>query len=241
VVVVHAHEPLLEKLPFYEDIVDFIADNCEKFFFVSDFVRRSLVSSVSEATGKKIAEKSLVVPMGIHMEKFSGVKIIGKTRSGFLFCGRDIELKGFDLVEKAFSQMPDLRLTAAGINGNGESSANIARIGEIPPEELAALLKKSVALIVPSRAIGKRAEGSPRVILEALASGCIVAASRTGGIPEMIEHGFNGFLFQPDNVEEIIETARMIDRRPAILETIRENGIKTAGKHDWSEVVVHYL
>lgn len=52
-------------------------------------------------------------------------------------------------------------------------------------------------------------ENAPLALLESFAAGKPVIGSRIGGIPEMIEHGVNGFLFEPFNVGALTET---IDR-----------------------------
>lgn len=44
-------------------------------------------------------------------------------------------------------------------------------------------------------------EGTPNVLLEAMASGLPVVASQVGGVPEIVRHGQTGFLFEPNNLE----------------------------------------
>lgn len=46
-------------------------------------------------------------------------------------------------------------------------------------------------------------EGMPISILEAMSYGCAVLATNVGGIPEIIQDGVNGFLFEAGNQEEM--------------------------------------
>ena len=46
-------------------------------------------------------------------------------------------------------------------------------------------------------------DNSPNVIYEAMLYGKIVVASRVGGIPELIENGYTGLLFQRGNTEDL--------------------------------------
>ena len=44
-------------------------------------------------------------------------------------------------------------------------------------------------------------EGTPNVLLEAMASGLPVVAARVGGVPDIVQHGRTGFIFEPEDLE----------------------------------------
>lgn len=49
-------------------------------------------------------------------------------------------------------------------------------------------------------------EGTPNVIMEAMACGLPAVATRVGGVPDLIRNGETGFLFDPDKVEDAVDS-----------------------------------
>jgi glycosyltransferase involved in cell wall biosynthesis len=64
--------------------------------------------------------------------------------------------------------------------------------GSVPYEEIPTLFQESCFCVYPSRW-----ENWANVCLEAMSYGCVVLASREGGMGEMVEHGSSGFVIDP--------------------------------------------
>jgi len=75
-------------------------------------------------------------------------------------------------------------------------------------EEVAALLATAHAFVLPSFA-----EGVPVVLMEAMASGLPVIATRITGVPELVEDGVSGFLVPPGDAGAL---ARAMNRLAAL-------------------------
>ena len=73
--------------------------------------------------------------------------------------------------------------------------------------ELEQIILGSKAVIIPS----VWAENMPFVLLESLALGKVVIASRTGGLPELIENGTSGFLFENGNADDLANKIMALD------------------------------
>ena len=57
-------------------------------------------------------------------------------------------------------------------------------------------------------ALTSRSEGMPQAVLEASIGELPVVASRVGGLPEVIDHGKTGLLFEPGNEAALLECLR---------------------------------
>lgn len=74
------------------------------------------------------------------------------------------------------------------------------------------LLNWANAYILPSYN-----EGLPIGILEAMSYGCAIIASPVGGIPEVVENGYNGFLVEPGNTKDIAKAIfHLLDKQELI-------------------------
>ena len=71
-------------------------------------------------------------------------------------------------------------------------------------------------------------EAFGRVLIEAMACGVPVIATRTGGIPEFVKHGENGLLVCPGNSEEMAQAVHRILNDCSLKERLTQAGLRTA-------------
>ncbi len=119
--------------------------------------------------------------------------------------GQDVLLKSFSLIYQKF---PNLYVLLVG---KGKEEENLKRKAEIMRvkdrvyflgirEDIPELLAASDIFVLPSFS-----EAFPVSLLEAMASGIPVIATKVGGIPEMIEEKKSGFLVSPGSPYELAE------------------------------------
>lgn len=83
--------------------------------------------------------------------------------------------------------------------------------------EVLELLRQADVLVAPSvPSRDGRREGIPVVLMEAMACGVPVVASRLSGIPELVDHGENGFLVRPGDVGGLVEALLRLYRDPVL-------------------------
>jgi len=84
-------------------------------------------------------------------------------------------------------------------------------------------------------------EGTPNVILEAMASGLPVVATKVGGTPEIVTHGRTGYLFEPANEEAAVRALHTLlsdaDLRTAMGRRAREHVVANYSMERLSDVL----
>ena len=79
----------------------------------------------------------------------------------------------------------------------------------------AQLLRESDVLVLPSYR-----EALPMAILEAMAAGLPIVATKVGGIPEVVQDGYNGFLIAPGDVDRLAQVLAGLAGDPQLRETM---------------------
>ena len=69
-----------------------------------------------------------------------------------------------------------------------------------------------------------RSEGTPNVILEAMAAARPVVATCVGGIPDLVQDGVTGFLVEPDDVDGFAKAVKTLLENPTLAEKMGEAG-----------------
>jgi glycosyltransferase involved in cell wall biosynthesis len=146
----------------------------------------------------------------------------------FLFVGRLAPEKGTAVLAAAMREDPTLECT---IVGDGPSRADFdgiasARLtGWLGREDVSAHMAAAHALVLPSIWF----EPFPLVAIEALAHGLPVIASRIGSLPEIVEDGITGLLFDPGDPRDLGRKMRWVDEHP---EALRRMGEAARASHE---------
>lgn len=138
-----------------------------------------------------------------------------------LFVGRLAPVKGLRVLLDALSQAhgtyPDLTLTIVGDGPDRPALEALAApmgkavqfTGSLSQDDVAAQLAMCDALVLPSFA-----EGVPVVLMEAMAAGLPVVATRVAGVPELVEDGVSGLLVPPGDRDALGSALLAIARDP---------------------------
>ena len=95
-------------------------------------------------------------------------------------------------------------------------------------EALAAAYASADLFVMPSKT-----ETLGLVLMEAMAAGCPVVACRAGGIPDAVEDGVTGFLFDPSDRNALVETVRHALANPAECAVMRTGARADVERHSW--------
>ncbi len=124
-----------------------------------------------------------------------------------LYAGRLSPEKGIGVLLRAWRQHRlNVPLLIAGdgpeadrVRRETASLPMVRMVGRVPRHQLMDLMKDARILVVPSSSF----EGFPVTLLEGLATGCPIVASRVGAIPEIVREGEEAILVPPGDPDAI--------------------------------------
>lgn len=141
-------------------------------------------------------------------------------------------IKGMDLVVPAFAKVyakhKNIRLLVVGDGSllkQMEEDANrlhlkniIKFVGRQEQAALQSYYDKIDVLLMPSRS-----EGFGLTAIEGMARGCVLVASNTGGLPEVVREGYVGLLHLPESVDDLSNKICCLIENPKHLEQMRSH------------------
>lgn len=216
------------------------------------------VTVVSDYLEKKIqwlapGVSASVISMGVNADRFGKQYFVKNyfgqgERQAVLFVGRLVEEKGLTYLIQAMKQT-DALLVIVGdgpVRDDLEAEAKAMNVdalflGSKTHEELRTIYASAdifVAPFITARNGGQ--EGLGLVLLEAMASGLPVIASRSGGISQVIQDGINGLLFEEKNSEELAEKLNFLLENDAERQKLIQKGDETVERYDYRFLAERY-
>jgi len=202
------------------------------------------VSSTTEAQLKAVAPATPLrrFPAWTDIDVFFNAPAGKSPRPEMVFAGTLSPLKGVHYLLEAFAAVAarfpnavlhlagpapdrayagDLRRQSAGLALQGK----IRFHGPLDQTRLAGLFAASWFSVLPSLS-----EGLARVIIESMAAGTPVVASRVGGVPDLVRPGETGILVEPRNVVPLAEAMEWMIENPAEREAMGKRARESAAK-----------
>jgi len=195
-----------------------------------------------------------VIPNGIDTERFENLSKedirkrlkIKEDEKIITFVGTLRPVKGLRYLIEAMKIVRDkdknVRLVLVGDGEEREKLEKLVEkfglkecvkfIGSVQNEEIPQYMVTSDVFVLPSLS-----EGFPNVVLDAIASGLPIVATKVGGLPEIIEDSKNGFLVKPKNPEQIAEKILLLIKDDELRKRISKANKGEAERYSWERVV----
>ena len=173
-------------------------------------------------------------------------KLLGQypdTGSLLIYVGRLSAEKQIERIKPVLEKIPEASLALVGDGPYRNQLEKIFEntktnfIGYLSGEELASAYASGDIFLFPSST-----ETLGLVLLEAMAAGCPVIGANKGGIPDIINDGINGCLYDPDQEDNgeksLISATKKILQNSAKKEKMRIAARIEAEKWDWNQATL---
>ena len=219
--------------------------------------RAAVVTAVSKNLAQ-FAEKSLkirpcdVIFNGIDIGKQSdftpNLNSTNNIRKNLkLICvSRLLCFKRIDLIIEAIKNLSDVDLEIIGEGSHWTElhklvdklglAGRVKFVGYVENSKIGGYLRNADIFILPSAA-----DSFGIVFLEAMACGLPIIAARAGGVPEVVQDGFNGILTKPNDPQGLIDAIVKLKNSPEIRIKYGMKSLELVKKFDWNEIAESYF
>lgn len=180
--------------------------------------------------------KKYIIPWGRRMDNDSQTNKTFNTIE-ILFVGNLTESKGINILLAAFAKIGNsaIRLHIVGqgplaheVSRSAATDSRIKYYGQIPHGELRRIYSMANILVIPSLWY----ENLPSVAIEALSFGTPIIASAIGGLPDIVEDGYNGLLFTPGEIQDLTRALNKAVLDVELLKKLGKNARESAQKYN---------
>ncbi|MGZ6347090.1 MAG: glycosyltransferase family 4 protein [Anaerolineales bacterium] len=188
-----------------------------------------------------------IIPNGVDLDKFS-MPVRNWSPPRILSVGRVVYQKGFDLAMRGLAGLKDLEWEWS-IAGDGPQMTTLHAmadefglrervhfLGWQNADQIKDQYAAANVFLFPSRH-----EGMPNVVLEAMASGLPVVATRIAGSEELVSDGETGALVPAENVESLRESLKPLLVKAKLRERMgRAARLRVERSFNWMRVAEGY-
>lgn len=184
----------------------------------------SLFVALSEFSRSKFIEGGIHADKIVVKPNFAPIQPAPpKNRERFaLYVGRLSQEKGVLTLGRAWKSISfPLKIIGGGpleseLRSLVKENGNVQLLGEQPPKEVAAQMRRASLLLLPSECY----ENFPLVVAEAYSHGLPVLAAKIGSLAELITEGKNGMTFESGNPNSLRDVASSVVQNPEMLSSL---------------------
>ncbi len=201
-------------------------NNVTLFVALTEFAKQRLIDAGFDA------ERICVLPNMVDVDSRPVDPADGQYVA---FAGRISREKGIDTLLAAASRLPDVPVRLAGDGPlldrlTEQAPASTTLLGRLNGQSMTAFYRGARFVVLPSTCF----EMCPLVVSEAMSHGLPVVASRIGGIPELVDDGVTGLLFEPGNAADLADKIWTLWNDPELCRRLgragREKAVRQYGE-----------